>query len=373
MIRLSRWRNKFLGLKTPLNIGVLLLPGIILFSSCDPFNATLSPTDVSYFSAGQVDTTPIPDTMVIMTWNIKFGGGRIDFFFDCFGDRVLMEEHEVISNLDALAEKIRQVDPEILFIQEADVQSKRSANINQVQYLLEQTALNYAVYAPQWRVSYIPEKGLGRMNSGNAILSKWKMTDAIRHGLPLFENQSAIVRYFYLRRCILTTDLILNNDTLVLLNTHLSAYSPDQTKKEQIEILLKMTDSLDRCGKTFLLCGDFNTLPPGTVKVKGFPDSVCEEGFIEDDYSAETTWMIPFYRYSESVPQDRYLEDNTSWFTHTVDNEDRGGFWNRKIDYIFTNRHFMEGIGVTHQDEKSGMKTMHLSDHCPITVKYCRK
>jgi endonuclease/exonuclease/phosphatase family metal-dependent hydrolase len=307
-----------------------------------------------------------------MTWNIKFGGGRIDFFFDCFGDRVIMEEQEVIANLDALAAKIRQVNPDILFIQEADVQSKRSANIQQVQYLLDHTALNYAVYTPQWRVNYIPEKGLGRMNSGNAILSKWKMSDAVRHGLPLFENQSAIVRYFYLRRCILTTDLILNDDTLVLLNTHLSAYSPDQTKKNQLDILLQMTDSLDRHGKTFLLGGDFNTLPPGTVKVKGFPDSVCDEGFIEDDYSAEATWMLPFYRFSESVPADLYARNNAPWFTHTVDKEERGGSWNRKIDYIFTNGQFVMGSGITHQDEQTGMKTMPLSDHCPITVKFCR-
>ena len=27
-----------------------------------------------------------------MNYNVKFGGGRIDFFFDCFGDRVLMSK-----------------------------------------------------------------------------------------------------------------------------------------------------------------------------------------------------------------------------------------------------------------------------------------
>ena len=66
--------------------------------------------------------TPAPpqDTLTIMTWNIKFGGGRIDFFFDCYGDRVVMTEQEVIQNLAGLLRKIRQVKPDILLIQELD-------------------------------------------------------------------------------------------------------------------------------------------------------------------------------------------------------------------------------------------------------------
>jgi len=85
-----------------------------------------------------------------MTWNIKFGGARIDFFFDCYGDRVVMTEQEVIQNLAGLLRKIRQVKPDILLIQELDRFSKRSAYVDMLQYIADSAGLPYAVYASQW-------------------------------------------------------------------------------------------------------------------------------------------------------------------------------------------------------------------------------
>ena len=149
-----------------------------------------------FYESDDVVDVPMPDSLKIMTWNIKFGGGRIDFFFDCHGDRVIMEKQEVMDNMKLLAEKIRKVNPDILLIQEADVNAKRSAFVDQVQYILNHTQLNYGVYASQWKASYVPSDGIGRMDSGNAILSKWKFTDAKRIALPLIQDQNFVVRYF---------------------------------------------------------------------------------------------------------------------------------------------------------------------------------
>jgi endonuclease/exonuclease/phosphatase family metal-dependent hydrolase len=45
------------------------------------------------------------------------------------------------------------------------------------------------------------------------------------------------------------------------------------------------------------------------------------------------------------------------------------GFWNRKLDYLFTNGRFRVDSAVTHQDTASGgLATMPLSDHAPISV-----
>ena len=48
-----------------------------------------------------------------------------------------MEKEELEQNMHLLAEKIREVNPDILFLQEVDIDAKRSVFINQVQYLLE--------------------------------------------------------------------------------------------------------------------------------------------------------------------------------------------------------------------------------------------
>jgi endonuclease/exonuclease/phosphatase family metal-dependent hydrolase len=352
---------------------VCILLAILLLN--DPFHTYLDETDVEIYTDQNRVETPIPDTLKVMTWNIKFGGGRIDFFFDCFGDRVIMTEKEVIDNMEGLASIINQYQPDILFLQEVDIQSKRSALINQLQWLLNYTDLNFGVYAPQWKASYIPSKGIGQMNSGNAILSKWELKNPKRISLPLFEDQNWLVRYFYLRRNILTTELTLDGQNYFLANTHLAAYSHDGTKKKQLDILLHLLNSTDSHKHTFIAGGDFNSLPPGTQKVKGFPDDVCTDAeFSEGDYSQETDYLTPFYRFEAAIPLSDYKANNAPYFTHTTQGPASGGFWNRKIDYLFTNGHFARGSGLTHQDENSGgMNTMDLSDHAPLSVQFVKQ
>src|SRR5690606_18763949 len=111
-------------------------------------------------------------TLKVMTYNIKFGSGRINFFFDCHGDRVLMTKAEVETNLQRIANVINAVNPNVLFLEEVNVNSKRSAFVDQVQWLLDHTQLNHSAYASQWRADFVPSDGLSAMDSSNAILSR---------------------------------------------------------------------------------------------------------------------------------------------------------------------------------------------------------
>lgn len=339
--------------------------------ACDPLHAEfdeLEPADRYHARVVQPPPESV-DRLLVMTWNIKFGGGRIDFFFDCYGDRVLMQAGEVIDNLQGLAEKIRQVDPDLLLLQEVDVNSKRSAFIDQLQYLLDNTRLNYGAYAATWRVDYIPSDGLGAMDNGNAILSRWPLHDAERIALPLIREQDWLTRYFYLRSNILRARVELpGRDDLFVLNLHADAYSKDGTKQRHIDIFKQKLDELSRQGWLAVGGGDLNALAPGSNKVEGFPDSVCEdEEFLADDYSAESEWLVPLYRdYQPAIPLDDYQQDNARYFSHTVDGRD---FWNRKLDYLFTNAEWADGSGLVHQDrDTGGMDTMPLSDHAPVSA-----
>jgi len=334
----------------------------LLSIACDPFQTKIG-TEISLYESMEKQEFSFPDTLKVMTWNIKFGGGRIDFFFDCHGNRVIMERAEVIENMALLSEKIREVNPDILFIQEADVNSKRSAFVDQVQYLLNNTKFNYAAYASQWKANHIPSNEIGKMDSGNAILSKWKFTDAKHIPLPLIRSQNFIVRYFYLKRNILEINLENNNKSIKLLTTHLSAYAKDDTKKRQLEILKTYVDSLHQKGQQFILGGDFNSLPPYSKQTSKFEDSVCtDEDFEADNYSSETEWMTPFYNsYRAAIPLNEFKKNNSKYFSHTTD---KNGYWNRKLDYLFTNGSFVPTSGNTLQ------QWMQVSDHAPIVVSY---
>lgn len=345
--------------------------GWLASSACDPFHTGFDDVErAQVYRARGARAAPVqPERLRVMNYNVKFGGGRIDFFFDCHGDRVLMKKSEVIAHLEALAVEINRIDPDVLVLQEVDVNSKRAAFVDQMQWLLDHTQLSHGVYASQWRADFVPSDGLGAVDSGNAILSKLPLARAERIALELRTDQSAIERYFYLRRNILRAELELPAGGVIhLVATHAEAYAKDGTKKRHIDRFVAELAELDDAGEIVIGAGDLNTLPPGTERQAGFDDSVCEdEDFVADDYRAEASWLDALYaRYTPEIPLADYQANNAAYFSHTTDKD---GFWNRKLDYIFTNAAIVPGSGLVHQDAAhGGMDTMPLSDHAPVTV-----
>ena len=338
---------------------------------CEPIVTIFDDVEeaVYYRAASLVEPPPTVDTLLVMTWNIKFGGGDIDFWFDCYGDRVLMTEEEVLSNLDRLADYINQVDPDILLLQEVDVDSKRAAYVDQMQYLLDHTALNYGVYASMWQVQFVPSDGLGRADMGPAILSRWPLDNAERIGLALRTDQDALTTYFYIRRCMVRARIQqLNN--LYVVTVHTAAWSQDDTKLQHINRFMEELDSISDEGGLFVAGGDLNTLPPGSHQVNDFPDTKCEgDDFGGSDYSREKGWLTDLYNsdYHHAIRLDEYQQalDQGPYFTYG-DKPGSLGF-TRKLDYLFTNHAWIPGSATTHQDIASGGTT--LSDHCPVSVR----
>ncbi len=343
---------------------------LLFLAACDPLHTGFSDLEPAvYYQREKSTVQPFRSTLTVMTWNLKFAGGRIDFFFDCHGNQVLMSHAEVLQHLEGLAAKIRQVDPDLLFLQEADVSSKRSAYVDTVRWLLEHTSLQYGVYASQWKADFVPSDGLGKVDSGNAILSRWPLAEATRHALPLIEEQSELTSYFYLKRNILAATLTLpDGRPLRLANTHAEAYAKDGTKQRQLERFKALLDTYTEDGELFVAGGDLNTLPPGAKKTKDFPDSVCTGTYEADDFSAEGAYLSDFFTdFEAAIPLTAYLADEKSFFTHSTSGEE---FWNRTLDYLFAPAGtFVEGSGLVHQDEAHGeWATMPLSDHAPLSV-----
>lgn len=334
--------------------------------ACDPMHTQFDDIEpAAQYRAKSLQKPPAPgDELRVMTWNVKFAGGRIDFFFDCHGDRALMQEAEVLQHLDGIVQKIRQVDPDILLLQEVDVASKRCAYIDTLQYLLDRTDLNHGAYASQWKADYIPSDGLGAMDSGNAILSRWPLTDSTRIALPLVEEHDALTQYFYLQRNVLKTRVEIPGKPVWVLNVHTEAFSNDGTKRKHIDGFKAEMDALHARGELVIAGGDLNTLPPGTVKLSGFADSVCKGEYEADDYRDDVGWLDPLYAdYEEAIPTAEYTANPERYYTHTTD---KAGFWNRRLDYLFTNSTWRDGM--VHQSvELGGVATMPLSDHAPVT------
>ncbi len=349
--------------------GLLIISFLLIFVTCDPLVTQFEDLEDSImYTSKNIKAPPITvDTVTVMTWNIRFGAGRVPWFGDSCGDRVMLTENEVLSSLEGIAVLLNQVKPDILLLQEIDVESKRTRYVDQVQWLLNHSHFNYATYASVWKAQWIPSDGLGRMNMGNAILSRWPIEEAVRIQLPLRGDQDELTKYFYLRRNILKAKILLPGlDNFYTVNVHTSAFSMDDTKQKQINIFTAELDNITADGGLFVAGGDLNTLPSGASFTNYCPGELCPDEKPEDqegcDYSLETTWLNQLYStYTPAIALDKYLSDEEKYFTHTPD---WTGFWDRKLDYLFTNHKWILNSASTHQE------TTALSDHAPVSVKW---
>lgn len=326
---------------------------------------------------------PDPDALVVMAWNVKYGAKRANFWFDYWGDEVELPPEVVSQNLADLAALVREVDPDVLLVEEIEVGSRRSAYVDMVQVLLDQTSLNYAAYFSTWDSRYVASEGVGRIDLGNAIFSKYPIPFAERIRQPDRTDQSGLVSTFYIHRMIGRAVLDLGPREVAAFVVHTEAYDRDGTKRRQLE---QIHDEVSRETRPLVLGGDFNELPPTAARIQGFDDehpSALGTEFEQPPYTPEA--MRPFYdELSCFVPLERYgvtEDEQRPFFTHTVigpgqlGNGGEPAFWNRTLDYLFirrTDRWTPGSTDVLQTPGRLGITSdpMTLSDHAPVVGRW---
>ncbi len=122
---------------------------VVFFFSCRSLVTTYEDVESanSYTASPLQDEPQNVESLKVMTWNIRFGAGRIPFFGDSCGDRVLMTKGETEGYLNSIVAYIKSTEPDILLLQEVDISSKRSAYVDQLQYILDNSLANNIIYA----------------------------------------------------------------------------------------------------------------------------------------------------------------------------------------------------------------------------------
>ena len=341
----------------------------VLFYSCEPIaNHFDEVEDAVMYRASKIKEFSSKKTIKVMTWNIRFGVARLRFFGDGCGDRVILTKKEVTTGLEGIANKINLEDPDIILLQEVDVQSKKTAYIDQAQWLLNHTSMNYGAYASMWEAQVILADGLGRVNTGNLILSKWELKDAERYQLELRGDQDELTKYFYLRRNVLKTKVNMPNASFYAVNTHLTAFATDDTKLKHIKGFKTVLDGIVENGQNFIAGGDLNELPPNASKMDYCLEDQCENESYHSGkdpqhkegayFATEITWLSELYKtYEPAISLEEYEAQELKHFTHSPD---KNLVLDRKLDYLWTNTAWSSGI--THQEATK------LSDHIPVSA-----
>ncbi|NJL80508.1 MAG: metal-dependent hydrolase [Richelia sp. RM2_1_2] len=201
------------------------------------------------------------DEFTLITYNIGYLSGLTN------NQAVSREKKLFDDNLKTVVDALKPLNADFIGIQEIDLESKRSFNINQVNELAEQLSFNQAGIAINWDKNYVPFPYLpfsahfGKILSGQAILSRYPITNNKRIVLDKVASKPFFYNALYLDRVAQVSEIKVNNRSVIIINVHLEAFDVP-TRRKQTEYIQKLlSEYVDKY--PVLLIGDFNsTVPP---------------------------------------------------------------------------------------------------------------
>ena len=226
----------------------------------------------------------------IMSWNIGYGalGDNADFFMD--GGKMVntASKERVRYNLDGIIDRIDEINPDILLIQEMDRNSTRSHFVDEYKYIQQNSgsyvAKNQSIFTYNYKVSFVPYPipPIGKVEAGLATYSAFKISNATRVKLPSpFKWPISVGN---LKRCLEISRMPIENSEkeFVLINLHLEAYDSGEGKIAQTNMLKEiLKEELDK-GNYVVAGGDFNQVF-SNIDISAYPifEGLWEPGRID--------------------------------------------------------------------------------------------
>lgn len=272
------------------------------------------------------------NSLTVLTFNIGYASlsETEDFVMDG-GEKGRMDSaSEVQDNLDGITSILENNPADLYLLQEVDIDSNRSYNINQLVHF--QDALGKSsVLAYNYRCIFVPfplsfSQMMGKVNSGIVTFSDFYTESAERHQLP--GSFAWPVSLANLKRAMLITKYPIKNSDkyLVVINVHLSAYDDGTMRLQEMEALKAIMLEEYESGNYVLVGGDFNQTFPEAVTInedltydyfyelkneelwQAYP--MEEEWFIDNDFSFGVDITTPTCRLLNKPYNQTDLENN---------------------------------------------------------------
>lgn len=261
---------------------VLLAGGFLIWLTANEYKPKAVEKVEIDTSEGEGKKLKKGENIKIFTWNFGFGqlGDNADFIMDGGKEVMPSTEERVKVNIAGFEGSISSLNPDIIFIQEIDRDSKRAYHIDQYKQIqgeypiLASTADKedpefngyVSTFAYNMRTKFLPypiSDPMGKIDSGIATFSKYQISDSERISLPVSYNWP--VRTFNFKRCLLVNRTPVydkdGNDTgkeFVFINLHLEGYDDNNGRERQCKKLIEFIKQEYDKGNYVVAGGDFN-------------------------------------------------------------------------------------------------------------------
>ncbi len=318
--------------------------------------AVACPADAPLLEAGQ----PIK----LLTWNVQTMLGKNYVFWsdlpDGDGPDDMASPEDITLTFEETVRIIREENPDIIMIQEADNGAERTYYEDQLARLMAMLPEYACVTSTfSWKSAYVPHPRIkGSVGWEDAILSKYKITDAERIALS-FAKSDFVTDQFKIRPALLKATMpVSDGSEFTALTVHLDLYVHDtDTKDVQLREIDAVLVELSAAGIPWVLGGDFNLLPPDDVSFSRLhPEH-------QKYYNTQSEIKYLFDRY-QAVPSLEQASgaDFAAWLTRWPNDPAIPGP-DRILDYFFLPDSVKLGAHYVRLED-----TLHISDHMPVIM-----
>ena len=200
--------------------------------------------------------------LTLVSWNVGYGalGDNADFFMDGGTAVYTADKARLESNLEGIRGRLIALNPDLIILQEVDINSSRSYGTDERMLLKEAMPGAYDAFAYNYKALYVPYPipPLGHVESGLYTLSRSEARTVERISLPC--PFSWPIRLVNLKRGLLVSRFPVNGTEkeMVLINLHLEAYDSGEGKEAQTRQLVSFMQAEYDKGNYVIAGGDFN-------------------------------------------------------------------------------------------------------------------
>ena len=245
---------------------VLFAAAVLIFYTVREYR----PKSIEFLKTGTgTKTLSEGDSFSVLTYNTGYAAlsKDEDFFMDG-GSKVQPDSKDVVeTNLAGISDILKSQNADFYFLQEVDIDAKRSFHINEREYY-ENTLDMSSIYACNFKCDFVPYPipPIGKVEAGLLTMTDYQVESAKR--IKLAESFSWPIKTCNLKRCMLETRIPIEgtDKELVLINFHLEAYDSGEGKKMQSQMLADKLQEEYQAGNYVIAGGDFNQTFEGVDK-----------------------------------------------------------------------------------------------------------
>ncbi len=303
-------------------------------------------------------------TIKVLNWNLQYMAGKNYVFFydewDGSGKDTRPSREDIEATYKEVVRILLAEDPDVLVLQELHDGSASTDKEKQLERLVAMLPADYAYYtsAFYWKAAFVPHpRIMGSAGMKLAIISKYRIEEAIRYQLPLMPADP-ITRQLNFKRAVLEARLpVEGGSALSLMSIHMDAFAQgSDIMQKQVDYVLGLLDKTAEEGRTFAIAGDFNLVPPG-ASYSRLPDD--EKPMFQPD-----TEIARLYERFKGYPRVEDVDgpEGNAFLTHFPNIRSAP---DRVLDYYFVSDDIVPASFYVRQHD-----TLRISDHLPTILEF---